>query len=159
MQYGNLQLIARLSGLSMSDVAKKAGISRQAVSLWGKHKAPSIRSRNLIMLCKNLGVGPDDLLAPLPLLGEDQKLQKRDLEAMLLWDLLYKNLEDFVVALVKGNHSAIARLVQTQGLFKSASMLGRGVWKKFEKYKKYIHPVRRKELEILWQTQKNLGLI
>ncbi len=68
-----------------------------------------------------------------------------------MWDLLYPDLESFVVAVVKGQPVALARLVQVFGLIQVKKMAGVQVLKKYPEYKKHIHPALRSSSEALWQ--------
>ena len=64
----NLELLCKKRGLNQSDLARLAGVSRQAVSLWFKQEGDfiNINSRNLDRLCRGLGISPDELLNGLP---------------------------------------------------------------------------------------------
>ena len=148
-----LKTISRLRGLSQSDLARMAGVSRQAVSAWlakgrmGKGSVP-VRSTSVLKLAQGLHINPGDLLEPL---FKSQELEEfRGLEAALLWDRLYPSLGEFGVALARNHSRAIARLVQVFGFYHAEKIVGRVVWTKFSDYKKYIHPVRRAECERLW---------
>jgi hypothetical protein len=74
----------------------------------------------------------------------------RTLEASLLWDHLYPDLDSFAFALGGGEPRALARLVQVYGLYAAESALGCVAWRAFPVYKRHIHPVRRRQLETLW---------
>lgn len=154
-----LEIIVKLRGLSQADIAKKAGVSRQAVSLWFKEKKNTInmQSRHLQKLAQELCLPVDDLLKPLPSL-EDREYAGR-LKATLLWDRLYPTIEDFAVALVELRPQALARLVEVYGLFASNALVGSVIWKGFPKYKKFLPPVRRKQCDQIWLLQQNLNLI
>jgi hypothetical protein len=60
---------------------------------------------------------------------------------------------------VRGEGRAVARLVEVYGFFLSARMLGRSVWVRFPQYKRYLPPVRRRQLEELWALSGRLGWI
>lgn len=157
-----LKIIAKIRQLSQSDLAKMAGVSRQAVSLWFKNSSAqnpriNLQARHLENLCHLLKVKMDDLVEPLPCLNNME--YTKTLETTLLWDNLYPGIDDFIISLLRGEPRAIARLVQVWGLFQASNMLGNVVWKNFSRYKKHILPVRRKECEQLWNLQKNLNLI
>lgn len=149
----NLRVLCQLRGLKQSDLARMAGVSRQAVSLWfrkGHEGGVPVRSEHLVRLCLALDMGIDDLMTPLPDTG--------DLEASLLWDRLYPNAFALVAAASDGEPRALARLVQVHGLLVSARLFGRKVTKDFHRYKRYIHPTRRGECEQVWKTIENRPL-
>ena len=95
----------------------------------------------------------EDLMTSLPISAVGP------LQVSLLWDRLYPSTEDFIIALVKGEYRAVARLVQVYGLYRGDKILGKSVWKKFEKYKQLIQPVRRRQCEKIWQHYQNPELI
>jgi len=152
-----VRALADSRGLNQSDIARLAGVSRQRVSQWfhstGSGAAVSLRSGNLKALADGLEVSVDELLSPLPLLEDRAKAQHET--AKLLWDRLYPDLAQFAIDVGRGRSHAVARLVQVYGLYAAARMVGKSVWKNFPKYRKHIHPVRRKELELLWQLKMN----
>ena len=150
-------VILKLRNLNKSQIAKMAGVSRQAVSLWTKKSQIEMRTQNLKKLADSLGVKVDDLIRPLPILHE--KSSRELYQASLLWDHLYLSLEDFFVALVKGENKALARLVQVYGIFESANICGVIIWKKFNAYKAHLHPVRRTQLERIWNLHEHPELI
>ena len=156
MDFKTLSIIATLRGLNQSDLAALAGVSRQAVSLWAKQSIINLRLKNLQQLAKGLGVSLDDLVQPLPVLNDPKATET--LQTGLLWDHLFPSLESFVVALVKGDLRALARLVQVYGLYGGAKTMGPAVWKKFPQYKNLIHPARREQCEKLWMLHENPAL-
>lgn len=157
MNIQTLKVICKLKHLSQSDIARMAGVSRQATSLWFKEPdTVSIHSTHLYKLSCALQVKIDDLMSPLPLI-EDKKYVS-SLKASLLWDHLYPDFEDFVIALVFKKLRAVARLVEVYGLWEAGALVGNVVWKSFQKYKKYLPPVRRQQCEHLWNLQQNLNL-
>lgn len=90
----------------------------------------------------------DILLRPLPLLGDEPSLERET--TRLLWDKLYPDVTSLLVAALEKNHTALARIVQIYGLYATAKLFGACIWRDFPKYKQFIHPVRRAELEYLW---------
>ena len=152
-----LNIISKLRKCSQSQLAIIAGVSRQAVSLWKKQSTISLRSKNLQKLADGLGVKIDDLVRPLPILNN--KKLARTYQTTLLWDHLFPNLEDYIIALVNHDPRAIARLIQVYGLYTSAKIIGPLVWKRFNLYKHYIHPIRRTQCEIIWNQYQNPKLI
>ena len=162
MNLQTLQTILDLKGLTHSDLARLAGVSRQAVSLWfqkakGTGQAINLHTKTHRRLAESLGMSMDDLSSPFPLYEQEEQIQK--LESVLLWDRLYASLHRFVGAVIREQPQALARLVQVYGLFQAAKIAGRAVWKKFPKYKKHLEPVQRANWERVWILQKNLGLI
>ena len=150
-----LQIILKLRGLSQSDLARMAQVSRQAASLWFKKEVNiNIQSSHLSKLAKALNLKIDDLCDPLPLLEETS--QKKELEVSLIWDHLYPSLQDFVIALVQKKPRALSRLVETYGLFQSEKIIGKMVWTKFHEYKKNLPPIKRKQCEQLWNLNQIL---
>ncbi len=142
----NLELIAQVKGLRQSDLARAAGVSRQAVSLWMKQRGPdgiSARVPNMIRLAGNLGIEVQDLVVPLPDLAEH--------EASLIWDGLYPSVPSLVVACLRGEGRALARMVQVHGLLVTTKLFGRKSLTSFPDYKRHMHPVRRKQSEQVWK--------
>lgn len=148
--------ICAYAGCSQAEIARKTGLSRQAVSLWSNYNASfvPIRSDHLLKLADCLEVSADTLLRPLA--SEDWWNRQ---SAELLWDRLYPNLSEFLRALVRSEDRAVGRLVDIYGLFAAEKIIGKQVWISFSTYSRWIPPLRRKELEILCQTQKDLQLI
>ncbi|MBI4403604.1 MAG: helix-turn-helix transcriptional regulator [Deltaproteobacteria bacterium] len=148
-------LLAR--GLSQSDLARAAGVTRQAVSHWlsSKEKGPiNLFAKHAQAVAHFLGVTVEQLSEFLPILGSPSDRKKWETE--LLWDRLYPDLESFIVGLMRGQRQALARLVQVCGFYEAAKIAGQQVWKRFPVYKSLIHPAYRKKLEIIWKTEKSL---
>ena len=157
--YGaTLQTIAQAKGLNQSDMARLAGCTRQAVSVWFKTAdttAINIHSHHLFALCKGLGVTPQTLSRPLPGLTR----WRERWQATYLWDQIYPSVEAFALALSRGEHRALARLVDRAGIFAAAKIAGSVVWDTFAAYERLLRPQRRHELRRLWELQLSLGLI
>lgn len=157
-----LKTIARAKGLNQSDLAKLAGVSRQAVSLWLRsdavdaHGGVGVHSRHLVALSAGLGVSLDVLARPLPGLAP---AERQRLSAELNWDRLFPDLDALLHAIARQDPRALARLVEKRGLFAAAKIAGRVVWSSFPSFKRFVPPRRREELERVWTSQKNLGLI
>jgi len=152
-----LQGLMRVRGWSQSDVARMAGVSRQAVSLWFRNEATEsidMRVSHLAALCRAARVSADDLLQSLP--GNDNPKERRMLEAELLWDHLYPDPNMFAGALADFELVAVARLVQVRGIYAAARILGDRVWSEFLTYRQFMKPVRRKECERLWKLRRRL---
>ncbi|MFH1810571.1 MAG: helix-turn-helix transcriptional regulator [Pseudomonadota bacterium] len=162
MNQGTLRTVARARGLNQSELAKLAGVSRQAVSLWLRNDPDhtdatvDLRSSHLTALADRLGVSLDVLTRPLPGLSA---AEREHLTAELLWDHSFEDLDAFLVALAREDDRALARLVEKRGLFEAARIAGDCAWKKFASFKKYLPPRKRSALEKLWNLQRSLGLI
>ncbi len=152
MQVRTLEALLKARGLSRSELARRVGVSRQAVSLWFQQEDPNLQGRHLLRLNEVLGVSVEELVEPLPCFEPDTYPRLR---ANLLWDRLYPDLDDFAVALNGSDPRAVGRFVEVYGLFAAEKTLGRSVWKNFPGYKRHIHPARRRELETLWAWNKS----
>ncbi|MBN2498953.1 MAG: helix-turn-helix transcriptional regulator [Deltaproteobacteria bacterium] len=145
MFVSNLDVLCQLRGLARSDLARAAGVSRQAVSIWfarGRCGRVAVRAEHLIRLCRSLGLRMEDLSSPLP--------DTEELESSLIWDRLWPSVEQLVAEALDGELRALARLVQVYGLMVSARLFGRKVIDRFQRYKGHIHPIRRAECERVW---------
>lgn len=157
MNIQTLKAVATIRDFNQSDLARAAGVSRQRISQW-LHHAPTdgfvnIQTKHLMSIAKALSIPPATLLRPLPLLCDDQRLQSET--TRLLWDKLYPDLTSLLVAALDRQPQALARIVQVYGLFASAKLFGKRIWRNFDQYKPFIHPVRRRELECLWQYRQS----
>jgi transcriptional regulator with XRE-family HTH domain len=150
-----LAVIAQSRGLSQADLARAAGVSRQAVSKWFRNPRSrvALRSDHLKRLADTLGVSADVLLSELPGLTPRER---DDLAARLLWDGLYADVDELLVALLRSEPRAVARVVEAYGLYRSAKMLGKRVWKDYPALARYIHPARRNGLDVIheWRTRQ-----
>lgn len=151
MNTRTLRAHLKAGGWSQAELARRIGVSRQAVSLWFKHEQASLRGDHLMSIAKALGVSVQTLFEPLPAFGDDHDR----LRTTFLWDRLYPELDDFAVAVNRWEPQAVARLVQVSGLYVAQRLLGRGVWKKFDSYKCHIHPARRTQLKGLIQWRNS----
>ncbi|MBI5881552.1 MAG: helix-turn-helix domain-containing protein [Elusimicrobia bacterium] len=151
MNRHDLELLVESLSLGQSDLARLAGVSRQAVSLWfkGPDGGMGMRASHLIALSRNLGMSLDELTSPV---GLDEK-SEQDMKAELLWDGLYPGLAGFCAALARGEDRALARLVQVYGLYKADAVAGESVWTGFPRYKRHVHPGRREGLEAVWRFE------
>lgn len=161
MNIFTLLFIINRRALSQAELARLAGVSRQAVSLWLRKFAAgeqilNVRADVVHRLALGLGIPMERLFKPPYELGE---AEKKDLAATFLWDRFFPSLDEFFAALLRSDFRALSRLVQVVGLFEAANVLGDSVWHKFHAYKKYINPQRRRECEQLWTLQKSLDLI
>lgn len=149
-------ILLALRRLNQSDLARAAGVSRQAVSRWSRGKA-GLRARHLLNLCRSLGIRPEQLDLESPLLENDNEWQRT--ETLYCWDRLYPSLEEFVAALAREDPRALARVVQVDGIFAAEKIIGPKIWKLFPKLAPFVHPTRRRELETMVRVLNDEGLI
>lgn len=144
MYLQTLKNIMSAKRLCQSDLATLAGVSRACVSKWfrGKKEWVNMESETLKKLAAGLNVPPD--------LFFQERKNLSSMETRFLWDHLYPNMEEFVQALIRGRPQALARLTQILGFKEAMAVAGKKIIKRFDAYKQYIKPVRRKQLEILW---------
>ncbi len=157
MNIQTLKALAIINHLNQSDLARAAGVSRQCASQWlhGHHANGfvNIQTKHLLAIADALNVKADDLLRAMPLLGDDASSARET--TRLLWDKLYPDLTTLLVAALEESPEALARIVQVHGMYLSAKLFGARIWRNFQKFKKFIHPVRRAELEGLWQYRES----
>jgi transcriptional regulator with XRE-family HTH domain len=147
MNVRTLKALIKARGWSRAELARRVGVTRQAVSLWFRRQEANPQGRHLIRLARVLGVSVEELAEPLPCFEPETHAKLR---ATLLWDRLYPDLDDFAVALNARDPRAVGRFVEVYGLFAAEATFGSSVWEAFPDYKRYIHPARRRELETLW---------
>lgn len=152
MRIRTFQALLKARDLSQSELARRVGVTRQAVSLWFRQEEANIQSRHLLGLSQVLGVPAEMLARPLPCFASDTHARLR---ATLLWDRLYPDLDDFAVAVNRSEPRALARFVEVYGFFAAEKTVGKKVWKKFPVYKRYIPRERRRQCEILWDWQES----
>ena len=137
--------------MSQAELARRVGVSRQAVSRWfQKVGQASLRSPHFLRLADALDAPVEELAQPLPCLGREGAR----LRATLLWDGLCPDLDDFAIAVNRGDPGAIARLLEVYGLYSTAKMIGDRVWDDFPRYARYLHPERRRQLESLFEWHR-----
>ncbi len=135
-------------GLRRADLARAAEVSRAAVTKWFASAAKSpegwanIETSTLRNLASGLGLKPEQLLRLPPDLS--------GMKSRFLWDHLYESMEDFTKGLARRELVALGRLVQVLGFREASRIVGKDAYRKFPDYKRYLKPVRRRELEILW---------
>jgi transcriptional regulator with XRE-family HTH domain len=153
MDSTTLRAYLKARGISQSELARRVGVSRQAVSLWlQKDGQVNLQGRHLIRVSRALGLAAEKLVQALPCF--EPEVHDR-LRATLLWDLLYPDLDDFAIALNRKDPRAMARLVEVYGLYAAEKIVGGTVWREFPDYKRYIHPARRQQLEALREWHEN----
>jgi len=127
-------------------------VSRQAVSLWLRGEGTArVRGEHLLLVSRVLEVPVEDLVRPLPALDDEGAAER----VALLWDALYPDLVDFAIAAGRFEPKAVGRLVEVFGLYATARMLGASVWKRFDEFKRFIHPARRRQLETLIRWRRD----
>jgi transcriptional regulator with XRE-family HTH domain len=148
----NLHLLLMKRELTQSALARRLGLSRQAISLWFRPESAfvNIHTKHLNRLCEVFNVSSNDLLTPFP-----EMEASRDYDTLFLWDRLYESLDAFYVALANREWRAVGRLVQVVGLYRSAKILGKTVWNDFSKYSRFIHPGKRRICEALCLQHNN----
>lgn len=146
MNFQALKSIMLSQNLRKTDLARRAGVSKAAVSKWFKQGSATgwinVESKTLWQLAKGLHISPGLLLK------ESDDLSRY--QTRFLWDSLYPNMNLFVESLKKEDSVALARLVQVLGFQQALVIAGPSVLKRFPEYKKFIKPVRRRQLELLW---------
>ena len=141
-QLKNLMISTKLN---QAAIAKKALVTRASVNKWFQDEIRdwvNVETKTVIQLADSLKISPAYFLTP------NENLEKY--KTRYLWDSLYPNMELFLKALQEKRLPALARLVQVAGLRSAICIVGKSVLKKFKEYSKFIHPMRRKELELLW---------
>lgn len=152
MNVRTLKALLKARGWTQAELARRVGVSRQAVSQWLRGDEANLQGRHLLRLSEALGVSVEDLARPLPCFDPESHAELR---ATLLWDGLYPDLDDLALALDAGEPKALGRLVEAYGLYAAETALGPFVWRDFPTYKRHVHPVRRRELETLWAWHEN----
>jgi transcriptional regulator with XRE-family HTH domain len=149
-----LKLVAKLQGLSQSRISELAHVSRQRVSQWftQTEEFVNIGSISAGHLAKQLNISCDMLLYSLPGL-----LQLHQTQAAYLWDQLFPDIETFIVAVMKNDLRAMARVVEVHGLYGGADVLGEIVWTAFDKYKRYLPPKKRQSMEAVWRFRQSIN--
>lgn len=146
MNIQSLKIIINNRKLRRADLARMAGVSRAAVTKWFHQAEKSdwinMETGSLIQLCKSLGIEPAILMTSVARL--------EPYTTRFLWDRLYSDMESFIAAISKNEQPAMARLIQVVGFHEAMEITGKKIMSEFPKYKKFIKPARRKQLEILW---------
>ena len=109
MQLQLLEAIMEVRGLTQSDLARAANVSRQAVSAWFAEANPAgeatIDPKLSVVrqLSASLAIDVNTLISKYPLTRDDQEL----LRASFIWDGLYPSLISFALALVAGKYPGV----------------------------------------------------
>lgn len=137
--------------LSRAGLARLAGVSRAAVSKWFAHEEErdwiNVETKTVFALAEATGVTPDFFFR--------RRIDLSIYRTSFLWDGLYPDMESFLMAVIEGRPIALARIVQVLGFHRARLIAGRRVIEMFPKFKKHIHPVRRKSLEAVWPLYAN----
>ena len=149
-----LRVLLKARGMTQSELARRVGVSRQAVSLWLRASGRvSLKGQHLVRVSEALGIAVEKLVRPLPCF--EPELHGR-LLARYLWDRLFPDLDDFAVALIRKHPKALARLVEVLGLYGAEKVIGGSIWRDFPNYERFIHPVRRKQLASVQRWHESL---
>lgn len=152
MNIQTLKAILKARGWSQTELARRIGVSRQAVSLWLRNNGMArVRGEHLLLVSRVLEVPVEVLVRPLPAQGDEGEAER----VLLLWDALYPDLIDFAIAAGRFAPKAVGRLVEVFGLYAAARILGASVWKNFDEFKRFIHPARRQQLETLVRWRRD----
>jgi len=163
MLASTLNTLMALQNVKAAELARRAGVSRQAISKWIKtaeatHSNQINAEWNTIRkIADALHITPAELSKdPFQSLSDDMK---SNYHSLLLWDRLYDSIESFSIALSKKEAKAVGRYVQVFGILSAEKIFGPWIFKKFDHYSPYLHPIRRKELKKLCQIFQELDLI
>ena len=143
-------------GYRQSDVARAAGVTRQAVSLWfAQHRDfQNVHVATLLNLSESLGIAPAELLQPLPVVSD--RSAARRLYAEFCWDRCYPDIYGFLVALAGSEPRAVARFIESRGIYEAAALLGERTWRVYRGLRKHLPPARRKEIDTVWKVHHDL---
>lgn len=151
-----LKTVMAKKGYQRSDVARAAGVSRQAVSLWFTQDDDfhNLHVANLLNLSDGLGIDPAEFLKPLP--GISEPATVRRLYAEFCWDRSYPDIYSFLVALAGSRPRAVARFIECRGIYEAAAVLGMGVWRAYRGIRKHLAPAKREEIDTVWKVHHDL---
>ena len=143
-------------GHRQSDVAKAAAVSRQAVSLWFAAQGDfrNVHVANLLNLSAGLGIAPAELLQPLT--GLERPGEERRLYAEFCWDRSFPDIYHFLVALAAGRPRAVARLIESRGMYEAAAVLGAQVWRTYPELRHRLPAARRAVVDAVWKIHHDL---
>ena len=143
-------------GYRQSDLAKAAAVSRQAVSLWfaGEGDFRNVHVANLLNLSAGLGISPAELLQPLP--GLEGPAEERRLYAEFCWDRSFPDIYRFLVALAARQPRAVARLIESRGIYEAAAVLGVQVWRRYPDLRRLLPGARRTVVDAVWKIHHDL---
>ena len=138
-------------GYGRSDVARAAGVSRQAVALWfaGDGDFRNVHVANLLNLSAGLGIAPAELLQPLP--GLENTVAERRLTAEFCWDRSYPDIYRFLAALAEAEPRAVARFIECRGIYEAAAVVGVRVWRMYPTLCRRLPAARRAVVDTVWK--------
>ena len=152
-----LKAVMAKKGYRQADVAKAAVVSRQAVSLWFAAEGDfrNVHVANLLNLGAGLGIAPADFLQPLP--GLESPAEERRLYAEFCWDRSFPDLYHFLAALAAGLPRAVARLIESRGIYEAAAVLGTQVWDTYPDLRPRLPAARRTVVDAVWKIHHDLS--
>ena len=142
-------------GYRQSDVAKAAEVTRQTVSLWfsGVGDFRNVHVANLLNLSAGLGIAPAELLQPLP--GLEAPDEERRLYAEFCWDRSYPDVYRFLAALAGAQPRAVARLIESRGIYEAAAVVGVRVWRMYPDLRQRLPAARRVVVDTVWKIHRD----
>ena len=145
-------------GFRRSDVARAAGVSRQAVALWfaGEGDFRNVHVANLLKLSAGLGIAPAELLQPLP--GLTDPVGEKRLYAEFCWDRSYPDIYRFLVALAEAQPRAVARYIESRGIYEAAAVVGERAWSMYPALRKLLPAARRTVVDSVWKIHHDSTL-
>ena len=143
-------------GYRQADMARAAAVSRQAVSLWFAADGDfrNVHVANLLNLSAGLGIAPAELLQPLP--GLASPAEERRMYAEFCWDRSFPDVYSFLAALAAGRHRAVARLIESRGIYAAAAVLGAQVWDAYPDLRLRLPAARRTIVDAVWKIHRDL---
>ena len=141
---------------SQADIARAAGVSRQAVSHWfaSESDLQNVHVATLLKLSDSLAIEPAEFLTPLASMADPAAVRR--LAAEFCWDRSYPDIYRFLVALADAEPRATARLIESRGIYAAASVLGQRIWDDYADLRPLLPPVRREEIDTVWRIHRNL---
>ena len=114
-----------------------------AVALWfaGKGDFRNVHVANLLNVSAGLGIAPAELLQPLP--GLENTVAERRLNAEFCWDCSYADIYWFLAALAQARPRAVARLIESRGIYEAAAVVGIRVWRMYPTLRQRLPAARR----------------
>lgn len=151
-----LKAVMAKRGYSRADVARAAGVSRQAVSLWFAPGGDlcNVHVATLMKLSSALAIDPAELLKPLPGMSDADAVRR--LEAEFCWDRAYPDIYRFLAALADAQPRAVARFIESRGLHEAAAVVGERVWSDYAALRRLLPPVRRAEVDTICRIHRDL---
>ena len=139
-----------------SDLARAAGVSRQAVALWfaGAGDFRNVHVASLLSLSAGLGIAPAELLRPLP--GLQDRAAERRLHAEFCWDRSYADIYLFLAALAAAQPRAVARFIESRGIYEAAAVVGARVWRMYPRLRQLLPAARRTVVDTVWKIHHDL---